>query len=95
MAKWQKETFGEATAQSKLHHLNEEIKELHHALGNNDPEASGLEYADCFILLYGSAAARGMSYEDICKAIRVKMDINKSRKWGKPDSLGIVNHIID
>lgn len=91
---WQKETFGQATASSKLAHLYEEVQELHNELYRKDnAEAKRLEYADCFLLLFGSAAADGMSYEDIIKCIDDKMKINKARKWGKPDKFGVVKHI--
>ncbi len=52
-----------------------------------------MEFADCFILLFGSAASDGMTYDDIVDAINKKMEINLNRKWGKPDENGIVNHI--
>ncbi len=34
-----------------------------------------------------------MRYQDICKAIQEKFEINKARKWGEPDANGVVNHI--
>ena len=96
ITQWQKETFGEATALSKLHHLAEEFIELTMDLKEDaDPADVKMEYADCFLLLFGSAAAYGMTYEDICNAINEKMVINKARKWGKPDANGVVNHIKD
>jgi hypothetical protein len=92
ISKWQKETFGQATALSKLAHLDKEIQELWDELKTNGI-GKKLEFADCFILLFGAAASDGMSYEDICNAIEEKMSINYQRKWGKPDENGIVNHI--
>jgi len=89
---WQKETFGQATPLSKLAHLAQEIPELSYDLVNNKPERR-LEFADCFFLLFGCAAADGMTYQDICDAIQEKFEINKARKWGKPDENGVVNHI--
>lgn len=89
---WQKQTFGEATPSSKLFHLLEEIRELHEAIIINDNDTR-LEFADCFFLIFGAAAAFGMTYQDICDAIQEKFEINKSRKWGKPDKNGVVNHI--
>ena len=52
-----------------------------------------MEFADCFILLFGAAAADGMSYTDICSCIEEKMKINYKREWGEPDENGVVNHI--
>lgn len=91
---WQKKTFGNATALSCLNHLEQEIEELHVDLIENAPEENiRMEFADCFILLYGAAARQGMSYEDISAAVWKKMGINFNRKWGKPDANGVVNHI--
>jgi hypothetical protein len=89
---WQKETFGQATPLSKIAHLSEELSELSYDLINNKPERR-LEFADCFLLLFGCAAADGMTYKDICKAIQDKFEINKARKWGKPDKNGVVKHV--
>jgi enoyl reductase-like protein len=52
-----------------------------------------LEFADCFILLFGAANADKMTYSDIVSAIDEKMAINRQRKWGTPNKGGIVNHI--
>lgn len=92
ITKWQKETFGEATPLSKLAHLAQELTELGEAIHYNFSDKR-LEFADCFFLLFGAAAADGMTYEDICDAISEKFEINKNRKWGKPDANGVVNHI--
>ncbi len=89
---WQNKTFGKATAESKLFHLLEEIKETHEAIITDDKNKR-LEFADCFILLFGAAASDGMTYEEINWAIEEKMEINFKRKWGKPDVNGVVNHI--
>jgi len=102
---WQKETFGTATPISKMHHLKEEVQELLIELedwyGSGFPKSETTwqdakidkEFADCFFLIFGAAAAHGMSYEDICSAIEMKFVINKNRKWGKPDKNGVINHI--
>jgi len=92
ITKWQNETFGQATPQSKLTHLSSELVELWDDLQNNS-DSKRLEFADCFILLFGAAASDGMTYEDVCNAINEKMGINYQRKWGKPDVNGVVNHI--
>lgn len=91
---WQKETFGQATPLSKIAHLADEVMELYHDLIANKPERR-LEFADCFFLLFGAAAADGMTYQDICQAIQEKLEVNKARKWGKPDENGVVKHIKD
>lgn len=99
ITKWQDETFGSAHTLSKAHHLHEEVEELiaeimvKNSGVSVDPDRLRLEFADCFILLFGSAASAGMSYEDICRCINDKMEINKSRVWGEPDANGVINHI--
>lgn len=89
---WQKETFGKATPLSKIEHLKEEVQELESDLKGNSTDKK-LEFADCFILLFGAAASDGMSYEDICNCIDEKMAINYKRKWGIANEKGVVNHI--
>lgn len=101
VTEWQIKTFGHATALSKIAHLKQEIKELEVAINNEDKtvvlfeaiEETRMEFADCFILLFGAAASYGMTYQDIVDAINEKMRINVNRKWGNPDANGVVNHI--
>lgn len=97
ITEWQKETFRQATSGSKIAHMAQELSELyaeiHHGNASERAEQRRLEFADCFILLFGAAASDGMSYEDICAAIEDKMTINYKRKWGKPDENGVVNHV--
>lgn len=94
ITEWQKKTFSESTSKSKISHLKQELEELLTEIDQNGTNKR-LEFADCFLLLYGAAAAEGMSYEDICDCIDEKMEINYKRNWGKPDSDGVVNHIED
>lgn len=105
ITQWQKDTFGLATPISKVHHLKEEVEELlkelqewyNSGFPKSETQMQDLliekEFADCFILLFGSAYSHGMSYEDICESINMKMEINKKRKWGKPNANGVVNHV--
>ena len=91
---WQDETFPASTAFSKACHLRQEVEELIDDLEKGN-ENRRLEYADCFLLLYGAAAKDGMSFQDIQDVLHEKMEINYKRKWGKPDENGVVNHIKD
>lgn len=94
ITKWQRETFTQATYVSALAHLFEEMKELDDDLILSAPKEKIIsEYADCFLLLFGSACLYGLSYEDICQAINDKMEINKQRQWGKPNDKGYVKHV--
>lgn len=92
VTRWQNETFPGANSLSKMAHLAEELQELYIDLVKKSPDRR-LEFADCFLLLFGCAAADGMSYDDICDALVEKMKINKARKWGTPDQNGVVKHI--
>jgi NTP pyrophosphatase (non-canonical NTP hydrolase) len=89
---WQVRTFPQATALSKLHHLKQEVLELIEAIESNDPDKK-LEFADCFMLLFGAAKSDGMSFEDINESIMTKYMINLKRNWGTPDENGVVKHI--
>jgi len=50
------------------------------------------EYADCFMLVFGSAMDYGMTEHDIFEAIREKLEINRKREWGEPDENGVYKH---
>lgn len=91
IVQWQKETFPASNAVSKVLHLEDEVKELLESLAINHNDTS-LEYADCFILLMGSADAYNMSFKDVFNSINTKMEINKARQWGIPDENGVVKH---
>ena len=92
ITKWQQKTFPNATPMSKLNHLAEELIELADAIKKGE-QTRDLEYADCFFLLFGAAAADGMTYSHICEVIEAKFTINKDRQWGTPDENGVVKHI--
>jgi hypothetical protein len=101
ITKWQREVFTKANCKSAANHLHEEVKELLSEL--NDGEIGyfsdeqkmkiQMEYADCFLLLFGSASLFGLSYNDICMLITSKMEINKQRKWGEVNEKGYVKHV--
>lgn len=92
VTEWQEATFSVINPIGLLNHLEQEVEELKSDIRNDNPDKR-LEYADCFILLMGAAKADGMSYEDICQAISEKLEINKKRVWGEPDSNGVINHV--
>lgn len=94
ITEWQRSVFSKATAISAGNHLKEEVNELVHDLSLNMPkERTEMEYADCFLLLFGSASLYGLSYEDICSAISKKFEINQQRAWGEPNEKGYVKHV--
>lgn len=81
---WQLATFPNACALSKFEHLKREIAEL----GEDITKPS--EIADCMLLLIGLAKIQGINP---IAAMREKLAVNKSRKWGEPDALGVVEHV--
>ena len=105
IATWSDATFGSRQRNPAiLHHLEKEVKELIAEFYNDPPTLPGdryyekldkvaMEYADCFMLLFDSAAHFGYTAEDIFTLISKKLSINKSRKWGKPTELGVVHHV--
>jgi hypothetical protein len=102
ITKWQRETFPQATGLSAANHLREEVEELIASISNENGIGNSAhekhteiisEYADCFLLLFGSASLYGLPYEAICHAINEKMEVNKKRKWGDVNAEGYVKHI--
>lgn len=89
---WQRKTFPQATALSAANHLAEEVEELIVELKKKS-FYSAYEYADCFLLLFGSACLSGLNYDDICHYIDDKMILNKNRQWGKVNEKGYVKHV--
>lgn len=92
-----------------VYHLKKEVNELIEALdktyayGVDESVGAGefgrqiertqYEYADCFMLLLDSASHFGLSAKHLADLSREKLEINKKRKWGKPDKNGVIEHI--
>ena len=88
IAIWSDATFGSGRpADIPLNHLAKEIQEL-----IVSPE-DRMEYADCLILLLDAFRLTGGSAEELINTCYEKMEINRKRKWGKPDKNGVVEHI--
>lgn len=109
IAKWSDATFGDGQRNPAiLYHLKKEVPELIEAieiraemikqqqpqeeLGEQTNEIM-FEYADCFMLLFDSARVEGLNVENLLELISAKLEINKKRKWGKPDENGVVEHV--
>jgi hypothetical protein len=90
---WQRKTFPDGTALSQLRHLSDEVNECYAEVALGNREKAKVEFADCFILLFGSASRFGLGYEEILDAIDDKMLINEARTWNKPDGNGVVKHV--
>lgn len=89
-SQWSDRTFGESYGRGPeacIAHLKKEILEL-----EKEP-LDRLEYADCMLLLIDAYRRAGGNIDDLLLATREKLEICKKRKWGKPDSKGVVQHI--
>ena len=85
---WQKETFGKSDSPlPPLKHLVKEVQEL------IDAPLDRIEYADCLFLLFNALDIIGCTPDDFLHAVRKKLEINQSRKWGSPDKDGVVEHL--
>ena len=51
------------------------------------------EFADAYMLLLDSAWHFGISIKTLLEYTQKKLEINKKRKWGKPDKNGVIEHI--
>ena len=83
-----------------LYHLKKEVKELIESATqfdlakHNDAEiATCLEFADVFLLLIDAARKFDLDAFHLITWSRMKLEINKTRKWGQPDENGVVEHI--
>lgn len=54
---------------------------------------AAFEFADCFMLILDAASHFGMTANDLFMVTKEKLEINKTREWGKPDENGVVEHI--
>ena len=107
IAKWSDATFGEGQRSLAIsHHLKKEVDELIESIQtfqngntiknrNSDEEMAKVfyEFADCFMLILDAVHHFGMSATLLCHYTEKKLEINKKRKWGKPDNNGVVEHI--
>lgn len=89
---WQAETFPNTTDLSSATHLQKETQELINAIKAGDTENIHEEIADCFFLLFDVAKKSGLDLNQITYQIQLKLLVNKSRIWNKPDADGCVHH---
>lgn len=103
--KWQDSTFLEGNMYGVMNHLDREYKEFKEvadlfvddhfrhlplACQWDARENLGKEMADMVLLIISAASHCDI---DLNKAVWEKLEINKKRKWGKPDAEGVVSHI--
>ncbi len=97
---WSKETFPLATADGALIHASKEIEELRleikRASQSNNPdefkEHQLEELADVFGCMVDAATRLGFNHFDISRAMYLKLQKNKARKW-KSNGDGSYSHI--
>lgn len=91
---WSQSTFGRDSERGPigpLKHLEKEAVEAQKAVLH--PCDLREELADCFLLLLDATRRSGHNLDDIVKAARVKMMVNKARVWPKPTSDEPVEHV--
>lgn len=82
---WSLKTFPEATPIASLRKLEEEIGEIEVSIVEKYKDPT--EYADALMCLFDSAGRHGITVEEIFKAFKEKLAINKTRTWKKnPDN---------
>ena len=94
ISEWSNKTFGDGQRNPAIvYHLKKEVNELIAVFEGNPRNAHRqlwFEYADCLMLLLDSALHAGFTARDLIDATREKLEINKTRKWGKPDENGVI-----
>jgi NTP pyrophosphatase (non-canonical NTP hydrolase) len=92
VSKWSADTFGDAGTNLRVAvRANEEMAELLRALSiKDDNPAAASEIADVMIVLYRLAQRMGINVQE---QIDLKMVINRSRVWSKPDASGCGYHV--
>ena len=105
---WSDGQFGEGQRNPAIaYHLLKEVPELidaiklfqntnsivHVTKSEKALKSLFFEYADCLMLLLDSASHMGLTADMLIDYTQQKLEINKSRKWGKPDENGVVEHI--
>lgn len=87
---WSLKTFTEATPESSLKKLEEEVKEIRENFATGKKDA--VEFADAIMCLFDSAGRFGITAEEIQTAYAQKVVINKARIW-KKNSDNTYSHI--
>ena len=50
------------------------------------------EIADCFIMLMHVASDESIKFSELIKLVKQKFEVNKKRRWNKPNASGIIKH---
>lgn len=87
IAEWADKTFPGMTLKSHFEHLRDELDEI-----IADPSDHS-EWADGLTIFLHCAYKAGLDVDALFTASAAKFKVNVSRKWGNPDSRGVVHHI--
>lgn len=80
---WAAETFPEVQTEAVVNKLKCEVLEL---AERHKPAEAG----DCFIILLQLAHRGGY---DLLEEAKKKMEVNRGRRWGRPDGNGCIQHL--
>lgn len=89
-AEWSQKTFGLDGVRGPAGSLNHLAKEVKEAL---DRPGDLAEYADMLLLTFDATRRAGFTFDQLVAASRSKLEVNKLRKWGKPNDDGSVEHV--
>lgn len=89
----QKVKFPERTVEGMITHLKEEVFELYSSILAKENHEVCMEFADCFILLFGAAALYGLEADEIKTFIKLKLKVVEGREYGPVNELGYRKHI--
>lgn len=94
VTEWAASVFGDPTPKAKILHLWEELEE---AFAEAWHAKVMFEIADCGLITMHLASSLGIELpepsKDFARVLRVKLEVCQRRKWGKPDSNGVVRHV--
>ena len=99
VSEWQHKTFETVECVNISRHLEKEARELTEAIENDPIKGKYInldiqhEMADCLILLSSCVKKYGFTAEELISFGFEKLEINKSRKWGKQNPDGTYTHI--
>ena len=86
LKQWTEKQFPTRNTGSIMAHLKSEADEV------EENATDVFEYADCMMLILDAASYNNIHASDILRACEEKLEINKNRTWGEPNSDGFCEH---
>jgi NTP pyrophosphatase (non-canonical NTP hydrolase) len=90
---WVKQTFPDQPLIGVAKHLEKETKELSDEISNQNHQNAIKELVDCFMLLLEISQFLCVPIARLVELTYLKLEENKTRKWGEPSSDGAIEHI--